>query len=69
MISYEEYELVERIKNLIEKKEWKKIIKKLTSLPPSDIAYILENSNKETKLLLFRLLPKKMQPGFFLNLK
>lgn len=69
MISYEEYELVEKINKLIEKKDWKKIIKKLADLPSSDIAYILENSSKETELLLFRLLPKEKAAKVFSKLE
>ncbi len=69
MISYEEYDLVEKIDKLIKKKDWKKIIKKLTDLPPSDIAYILENSSKETELLLFRLLPREKAAKVFSELE
>lgn len=69
MISYEEYEMVEKINKLIEKKDWKEIIKKLTDLPPSDIAYIFENSSKETELLLFRLLPKEKAAKVFSELE
>ncbi len=69
MISYEEYDMVEKINKLIEKKDWKEIIKKLADLPSSDIAYIFENSSKETELLLFRLLPEKRQRKFSPNLR
>jgi magnesium transporter len=69
MISYEEYELVEEVSRLIEKKDWKKIIEKLKDLPSSDIAYVLENSSEEIRLLLFRLLPKEKSARVFSELE
>ncbi|MDD3819274.1 MAG: magnesium transporter [Actinomycetota bacterium] len=69
MLSYQEYETVEKINKLIEKKEWKEIKKELDQLPSSDIAYILENSDSETKLLLFRLLPNEKAAKVFSELE
>ncbi len=69
MLSYEEYDLVEKINEFIEKKDWKEIIKKLTDLPSSDIAYILENSSEEMELLLFRLLPREKAAKVFSELE
>jgi len=69
VISYEEYELVEEVSKLIEKKDWKKIVDKLRDLPSSDIAYVLENSSEDTKILLFRLLSKEKAARVFSELE
>jgi magnesium transporter len=69
MLSYQEYKVIEKINELIEKKEWKEIKNELDRLPSSDIAYILENSNNETKLLLFRLLPNEKAAKVFSELE
>lgn len=69
MLSYEEYEIVEKINELVGKKEWKEIKKLLAELPPSDIAYIFENAGSETELLLFRLLPNEKAAKVFSELE
>src|SRR4030065_406044 len=69
MLSYEEYEILEKINELIEKKDWKKIKKRLANLPASDIAYIFENSGSETELLLVRLLPNEKAAKVFSELE
>ena len=69
MLSYEEYEILENINELIEKKDWKEIKKRLANLPASDIAYIFENSGSETELLLFRLLPNEKAAKVFSELE
>src|SRR4030065_1942857 len=69
MLSYEEYEILEKINELIEKKDWKEIKKRLANLPASDIAYIFENSGSETELLLFRLLPNEKAAKVFSELE
>ncbi len=69
MLSYEEYEILEKINELIEKKDWKEIKKKLAELPPSDIVYIFENSSSETELLLFRLLSNEKAAKVFSELE
>lgn len=69
MLSYEEYETVEKINELIEKKDWKEIKKKLDDLPSSDIVYIFENSSSETELLLFRLLSNEKAAKVFSELE
>jgi len=58
MISYELHTLIDNIEELIKKKDWEEIKKKLLDIPASDIAYLMEHFNEETELLIFRLLPK-----------
>jgi len=58
MISYELHTLIDNIEELIKKKNWEEIKKKLLDIPASDIAYLMEHFNEETELLIFRLLPK-----------
>ncbi len=54
-----------KIIDLIEQKDWKKLKKQISSYPVPDLAEILNNLNDENQLIILRLLPIEVQADVF----
>jgi magnesium transporter len=57
--------LNDRIKGLIDNREWAELREILKGLPAPDIASVIASAEKHERILLFRLLPKHLAAEFF----
>lgn len=69
MLTLEYYNLVEKLNQLIEAKQWREIKELLADIPPADFVHLLDDFDHETGLVLFRLLPKEEAVKVFAQLE
>lgn len=67
MFDYEEY--VEKVEDLLQRKQYAALRDLLLPMEPADIASLLEESGEENMPLLYRLLPKELAAEVFVELE